>query len=174
MIVVIFELCILTVSLFFFSMIRPLVFGPNIAASIGIGLIIGIVDFFLTWFFVQRFGRSKTTSQEFHESYRTASFIDRYTWRPILISVAEELFFRGLLANTIGWVWSTALFGFAHLLVLKDKLFAFVVACLYAISFFIPLWLTGSLLGSIVAHYVFTVLRIWYFPKQTYTMKKIH
>ncbi len=174
MIVIVFELCILTVSLFFFSTIRPLVFGPNIAASIDIGLIIGVVDFFLTWFFVKQFDRSRRFMQEYHNSYHGASFVERYTWKPLLISVAEELFFRGLLAVTIGWLWTTLAFAFIHSLNFKDKTLTAVVIFCYGITFFIPLWLTGSLLGSIVAHYVFTVLRIWYFPKQTYTMKNIH
>lgn len=174
MIVVIFELCILTISLFFFSTIRSLLPGSNVLLSIGIGLIIGLINFFLTWFFAKEFVRSRRFMQEYHNSYHDASFVERYTWKPVLISIAEELFFRGLLAMVIGWLWSTIAFALIHVLNFKDKPLTFVAIFCYGITFFIPLWLTGSLLGSIVAHYVFTVLRIWYFPKQTYTMKRVN
>lgn len=174
MIVVIFELCILIVSLLFFSTIRPLVPGTNIATSIGIGLVIGLVDFFLTWFFAKEFDRSRRFMQEYHDSYHNASFVERYTWKPLLISVAEELFFRGLLAGLIGWLWSAVAFALIHALNFKDKTLTTVAIFCYGITFFIPLWLTGSLLGSIVAHYVFTMARIWYFPKHEYTMKKVN
>jgi membrane protease YdiL (CAAX protease family) len=169
MVVTIFELCIFVVSIFFWKYSRlPLLPPPqNIFSSLIIGFFVGIIISELS-FFIFKHSKNRALKRyvyEFHCEYLKNNWLEKYLFSPLLISVPEELFFRGLLLPNFGFLISNLLFSLVHVVRFSDKTITFVSIFIYGSIFSLTLYLTKSLLAPLIAHYIFTILRIYFFPR---------
>jgi membrane protease YdiL (CAAX protease family) len=161
-----FELSLLVSSLIFIKNIGYLLTGKNICINIFVGLIAGALTFCLSLGVVSL--KQKQFLKflfEFHKRYVRTSEIGDLTYYPLLIAFSEELFFRGLLLPHLGFWIANVIFATVHCFVFSNKSVTFISIFIYGSIFSFLTIKTGSLLPAITAHWLFTFLRIYYFPK---------
>jgi len=164
----IFELLLFGLSLAFWQYSKISILPPSqdIPSCLLTGLFVGIFLSVFSFYVAKRF-KSKAIDRyvlEFHREYLKGGWFNKYIYSPLLISVPEELFFRGLLLPYLGFLFTNTLFSLIHIIRFSDKIVTFVSIFIYGTFFSLTLYLTHSLLASLVAHYTFTILRIYYFP----------
>ena len=160
-----FELVILVISLASWRYAHLTLFPSHLLPSILIGLFIGEFVFLLSTLVFSRI-KSKAIRRfvfEFHYRYVGRGGLVNFLWAPLVIAIAEETFFRGLLLPSIGFLLSNLLFSLVHSIRFSDKIVSFFSIFLYGTFFSIAYYTTGSLLAPMLAHYVFSLLRIYYF-----------
>lgn len=163
--VTIFEFAILAISLASWKYTHLTLFPSHLLPSILIGLFIGEFVFLLSTIVFSRV-KSKAIRRfvfEFHYRYVGKRRWVNFLLAPVVIAVSEETFFRGLLLPSIGFLLSNLLFSFVHMIRFSDKIVSFISIFIYGTFFSIAYYMTGSLLAPLLAHYVFSLLRIYYF-----------
>lgn len=164
--VILFESLILLISFIFRSSIKFPIFGTAPFLNILIGLVYGGALFLITRLALHfKVKPILTFLWEFHKNYLNSKPVNNLTYRPILIALPEELLFRGILLSSIGFLPSNILFSLIHSLVFTNKITTFVSIFIYGSVFSFLAYSTNSLIAPIICHWIFTVLRIWYFPK---------
>ncbi|OGL53994.1 hypothetical protein A3K55_02205 [Candidatus Shapirobacteria bacterium RBG_13_44_7] len=163
-IVVGFEVSLLVLSFFYLlTHLSPSNFSQW-PLALAVGNLLGIITFCLTFFFVSRFQFARDNMFQYHRHYLFASPLTK-TASCLVVPIAEEIFFRGLIFSFLGFFPSLFLFIFVHLLRLDNKIATAASVLLCGLSFHLSYYLTGSLLAPIIAHMVFTFLRIFIFPE---------
>lgn len=128
-------------------------------ASIASGALLGFVTVGATRLFVKRWGWARMLHADLRPSIRGAGNTTLLVLG-LASGIAEELFFRGLLASALGLVFSSLAFGALHQL--RGRVgwiwagWAGVMGLLFGSLFFA----TGSLLGPIVAHASINVMNL--------------
>ena len=169
MIVRSFEILILLISLIFWKYSKIPILPPHESLSfcVSVGVSLGV---FITLMSILIAGKTRNKSikrflYEFHSGYLKKGKIESFVIDPLLISVPEELFFRGPLLPSFGFLIANLLFSLVHIFVFTDKIITFISIFIYGTLFSVALYLTNSLLAPLIAHYLFTLVRIYYFPK---------
>jgi membrane protease YdiL (CAAX protease family) len=127
--------------------------------SVGIGAVLAALTVRATRSFVKRWGWAKMLHADLRPAVRDAGD-GTILVLGIASGIAEELFFRGLLAPVLGLVFSSLAFGGLHQL--RGRVgwiwasWATVMGLLFGALFLA----TGSLLGSIVAHASINVMNL--------------
>lgn len=127
--------------------------------SVMAGAVLAALTVRASRWFVKRWGWARMLHSDLRPAVRDAG--DTTIWILGLASgIAEELFFRGLLTPVIGLFLSSLAFGALHRL--RGKVgfvwasWAFVMGLLFGVLFLV----TGSLLGSILAHATINVMNL--------------
>jgi len=76
----------------------------------------------------------------------------RLVWRSASSAIAEEILFRGLLVPVLGVIPAGLAFGLLHVGLGKKSLRWAAAATLFGLLLGTLYWLTGSLLGPVIAH----------------------
>jgi len=76
----------------------------------------------------------------------------RLLWRSASSAIAEEILFRGLLVPVLGVIPAGLAFGLLHVGLGKKSLRWAAAATLFGLLLGTLYWLTGSLLGPVIAH----------------------
>lgn len=164
--VILFELSIFLISLVFWPYSKVSLFPKNYVLSFWVGLFFGSAIFFLTYLLVRKLNQKQVKNYlyDFHYSYLGKNKWVKLVYSPLIIAISEEMFFRGLLYSFFGFWISQLLFCLIHTLKFRERTIVVISIFFYGLAFSVARYLTGSLLAPIIAHALFTTLRIYYFP----------
>ncbi len=129
------------------------------ATSIAVGVVLAVITIHATRSFVSRWGWARMLHTDLRSSVRDAGD-GTLLFLGVASGVAEELFFRGLLAPALGLVFSSLAFGALHQL--RGRVgwiwasWAAVMGLLFGAIFLA----TGSLLGPMLAHVAINVVNL--------------
>jgi membrane protease YdiL (CAAX protease family) len=127
--------------------------------SIGVGAALAALTVYATRLFVKRSGWAKLLHADLRPAVRNAPDITLVVLG-IASGLAEELFFRGLLAPALGVALSSLAFGALHQLRGRAGFIWATWATLMGLLFGTLFLATGSLLGAIVAHASINVVNL--------------
>jgi membrane protease YdiL (CAAX protease family) len=128
-------------------------------ASVAAGAGLAALTVYATRLFVKRWGWAKLLHADLRPAVRDAGDATLLVLG-IASGLAEELFFRGLLAPTIGLGLSSLAFGALHQLRGRTGWIWASWAALMGLLFGTLFLATGSLLGAIVAHAAINVMNL--------------
>lgn len=131
----------------------------RVALSVGLGIALAAITIWASRFFVKRWGWAKVLHTDLRPAVRDAGD-STIVVLGLASGIAEELFFRGLLAPALGLALSSLAFGALHQLRGRAgwswAIWAFVMGLLFGAIFLA----TGSLLGSIIAHVAINIVNL--------------
>jgi membrane protease YdiL (CAAX protease family) len=163
----VFEACLLITGLIGAIITKPQLLPNNIQNSIILGIVAGVIISVLTFIYIQNTTNKSSLSFifHFHKTHLSNNFLANYIIAPIAVALPEELFFRGFLLSKAGFLITNIIFTFLHALRFKEKNITILSIFFYGSVFSYLCMHTGALLAPFLAHYTFTLCRIYWVTK---------
>lgn len=131
---------------------QPVDWGCTVEVELGIGALLGLIVVGLSRFISKHYIWAKRIDQDFGALFAEHSSV-HLTALALLSSFAEELFFRGVLIDVMGLIWSAILFGILHIPIERHHWPWTVAAILMGFVFGYVTVLTGSITIAFIAHF---------------------
>ncbi len=124
-----------------------------VALSMALGCVVAVVSIRITRRLAERVDWARELARGLRPRLSGASTAELVR-TALLVGTTEEIFFRGILQPLAG-VWLAALaFGLVHAGRGRTRLYYAAWAAMTGLSFGALFWLTGSIVGPVVAHVV--------------------